>query len=245
MVVMLETLCTHFVCSQSHYVPDDEASKEEVAVIEKKREEEDMAKFESDNAEWCQGQKDDIEKRREDRKKKERNAEVERQRGNRLYKQKSYKRAIEAYMLSLSKSAYKTVTLTNISLCHTKMKNWGEAKEFVERALHVDKTCVKALCRKALNGMEEAAAAGVEGLTEVRSEGGARSERREVDARSEATKRCKYCGFSASRLLGLTLHSSSLRITRRWHRSNTITTSIPGEGEGFGGPQESRGGRAG
>ena len=113
----------------SRYVPDDEATKEEAAILQKKKEDEDMAKFEADNAAWCEGQKEDINKRKKDRVKKEKNAEVERQRGNKCYKQKNYKRALEAYMSSLSGSAYKTTTLTNISLCHTKTKNWEEAME--------------------------------------------------------------------------------------------------------------------
>ncbi|GMI10807.1 hypothetical protein TrVE_jg12901 [Triparma verrucosa] len=140
--------------NESNYVPDDEASKEEQAYLQKQKEEEDMAKFEATNAEWCNAQKEDIDKRREVRAKKDGQANASRLKGNRYYGQKKYDRALEMYMESLAGTPYKTNVLTNISLCYSKMKKWSDAVEFCDRAIHCDRKCVKALVRRSVNFIE-------------------------------------------------------------------------------------------
>lgn len=140
--------------NDSNYIPDDEASKEESAFLLKKQEDEDMAKFEATNSEWCVAQKEDIDKRKEVRKKKEDSANARRLKGNRYFGQKKFDRALDCYMESLAETPYKTNVLTNISLCHSKLKMWSDAVEFCDRAIHCERKCVKALVRRSVNFIE-------------------------------------------------------------------------------------------
>jgi hypothetical protein len=52
-------------------------------------------------------------------------------------------------MEALASQGYKSNILTNLIQVHVKMKNWEDALEFCERALHVDRKNVKALSRRA------------------------------------------------------------------------------------------------
>ena len=137
--------------NDSKYKPSDPASKEEEAEIEKKQDQVKMEQFEKANSEWCGMQKDEMDKRNEDRKRREKNADVIRLKGNNFFKQKKYKKAVELYEEAMATTPYKTNILTNLAQCHVKLENWDEVIEYCNRALHVDKQRnVKALSRRAV-----------------------------------------------------------------------------------------------
>ena len=149
--------------NDSSYIPDDPATKAEVEAIEKKKEDEDMAKFEADNSDWCKGQMEDIEKRNAEKRKRDKSAESSRIKGNKYFGMKKYEKALNEYAEALEKTPYKPNILTNMALTHSKLKQWADALEFCDRALHCDKKWVKALCRRATVVVEQAKDEGGEG----------------------------------------------------------------------------------
>lgn len=79
------------------YVPDDEVSKEEAAAAEKVVEDKKMAQFEATNSEWCESQKEDMDKRTKLREKKERSANQSRLKGNNYFKARKFDKAEKMY----------------------------------------------------------------------------------------------------------------------------------------------------
>ena len=134
----------------SKYKPDDPATKEEEEVEQKNKDDAAAANFEKVNSEWCGEMKEDMAKRNASRDKRDSEANALRLKGNISFQKKDYKRAHDQYMEALHSTPYKTNLLTNIAICHTKLAMWEDGLEFCDRALHVDKTCVKALSRRAV-----------------------------------------------------------------------------------------------
>lgn len=75
-------------------------------------------------------------------------AEREKQKGNEELKAQDYKSALHFYTRSLSLVKQSHV-YSNRSLCHLKMKMYGDSIDDATSALSLDKTCVKALLRRA------------------------------------------------------------------------------------------------
>ena len=91
-----------------------------------------MDQFEKTNSEWCGMQKDEMAKRKEDREKREGNADVIRLKGNRKFAERNYKKAIELYEEAMGTTPYKPNILTNLAQCYCKLKNWEEVIEVSE-----------------------------------------------------------------------------------------------------------------
>jgi len=100
-------------------------------------------------SEWCGAQKEDMDKRQKMREKKEKTAVSCRLKGNNYFKARKYEKALEQYMEALNEQGYKSNILTNIIQAQVKLKNYEDALEFCDRALHVDRDNVKALSRRA------------------------------------------------------------------------------------------------
>lgn len=141
--------CDYSRWSDSTFQPDDPASIEENEKIEKIKEEDNLAKFESANKEFCAKFKDDMKRRQTKDEERMKTAAKHRLQGNRLFKCKSYDRALECYKKALKDDPYAVNILTNIALTYSKLQQWEDCLEFSSRALHLDKTCSKALCQRA------------------------------------------------------------------------------------------------
>jgi tetratricopeptide (TPR) repeat protein len=122
-----------------------------------------MDKFEASNSEWCKGQLEDIEKRNADKRKKDKSAEASRVKGNKYFGMKKYDKALKEYAEALEKTPYKPNILTNMALTYAKLRQWDDAMEYCDRALHCDKGWTKALCRRAAVVVEQAKEEGSEG----------------------------------------------------------------------------------
>ena len=79
------------------WVPDDPVSLEQMAEQKRKIEEEKDAQFEAANAEFCTQFREDMEKRQQEQRKKESNADRQKELGNRRFKRREYGKALEHY----------------------------------------------------------------------------------------------------------------------------------------------------
>ena len=68
-----------------------------------------------------------------------------RSKGNKLFKEKKYEEALTRYCEALEKTPYAISVLTNLALVNAKLDKWEKSIEYCNRAVHVDKTCTKAL----------------------------------------------------------------------------------------------------
>ena len=140
------------------------SAQEEAKIDEEKADKIKMDTFEKANSEWCEGQKEEIDERNKKRDKQEKSADVIRLKGNRKFAAKEFPQAVKLYKEAMTSTPYKTNILTNLAQCFCKLKEWDEAVEFCNRALHVDQQKnVKAFSRRAFAydnlGREEEAVA--------------------------------------------------------------------------------------
>eukprot|EP01036_Dinobryon_divergens_P025280 gene25280-33810_t len=131
------------------WVPNDEATKEEIAANKRVIEEQKNKEFESQNPEFCSQFLSDAEKRQQIIAKKQESADISRLKGNRYFKARNFERALELYMEALKESPYDSKTLLNVAQVHIKSKNLEDASEFIKRTLYLEPKNVKALSRKA------------------------------------------------------------------------------------------------
>jgi hypothetical protein len=68
---------------------------------------------------------------------------VLRLKGNRFFKAKRFKEALEKYMGSLKEKPYEVNTLSNVCMAHLKKCEYEDAVEFADRAIFLDRHCVK------------------------------------------------------------------------------------------------------
>jgi len=97
------------------WVPNDEATKEEIAENKRLLEEQKNKEFESQNPEFCSQFLSDAEKRQQIIAKKQESADISRLKGNRYFKARNFERALELYMEALKESPYDAKTLLNVA----------------------------------------------------------------------------------------------------------------------------------
>lgn len=132
------------------WVPDDAVTLEEKKKKEEEEEKRNNELFEKNNPEFCKEFLADVDKRNQETAKKVQSANGLRLKGNKLFKAGKYEEALASYMEALKNSPYEgTAILTNIAQVHIKTRNFEDALEFLNRALHIDSKNSKALCRKA------------------------------------------------------------------------------------------------
>lgn len=143
--------CDYSRWSDSSFKPDDPVTVEENERTQKLQEQDDLAKFEANNKEFCAKFHYDMERRQTMVEKKTKMAATHRLHGNRLFKSKNYDGALQYYKKALKEDPYVVSILTNIALTYSKLQQWRLSLEFSSRALHLDKTCLKAhtQCAKA------------------------------------------------------------------------------------------------
>lgn len=147
--------------NDSAYKPDDEATREEEKLQKETLEKLQNDEFEKANKEWCDQVKQDFLKREESIQKREESAEALRLKGNKFFRKKKHAEALKFYLEALEKTPYAVNILTNIAIVHMNMKSWDEVLEYSNRAVHVDKNCLKGYYyrHKALIAMDDDKAA--------------------------------------------------------------------------------------
>lgn len=125
--------------TDTNYVPDDDATKEEIAQQIQLEEQEKSNVFESNNSEFCKSIEKDIEERQKVREKKIKESYQCRMKGNVFYRKKQYAEALKCYKQAMTNDAYDVKTLTNIALCHSKKLEHENAFEFYNRACFINK----------------------------------------------------------------------------------------------------------
>uniref|UniRef100_K3X375 Uncharacterized protein n=1 Tax=Globisporangium ultimum (strain ATCC 200006 / CBS 805.95 / DAOM BR144) TaxID=431595 RepID=K3X375_GLOUD len=133
----------------NNWEPQDPVTQEERAEKEAQLEKQRNAEFESNNPEFCNQFKMDLETRQKTQKEKERIADKLKQQGNQLYKRKQYASALQQYMKALEKCPFNVAVLTNIAQCYLRLEEYDDSVEFSSRALFVDPDHIKALSRRA------------------------------------------------------------------------------------------------
>ena len=143
--------CDYSRWSDSSFRPDDPVTIEENERKQKLEEQDNLAKFEANNKEFCAKFHDDMERRQTMVEQSAKRAATHRLHGNRLFWSKKYEGALECYKKALKEDPYTANILTNIALTYSKLQQWRDCLEFSSRALHLDKTCLKAhiQCAKA------------------------------------------------------------------------------------------------
>jgi tetratricopeptide (TPR) repeat protein len=131
--------------SDSAYIPSDDATKEEKLHQKRLLEEQQNEEFEKANTAWCEQIKGDMKKREEGIKEKEKSAISLRLKGNKLFQRKKYADALVKYFEALEKTPFALNILTNIALVYEKLNHWEQSIEYCSRAIHINKTCTKAL----------------------------------------------------------------------------------------------------
>lgn len=96
-------------------MPNDDATKEEIAENKRLLEEQKNKEFESQNPEFCSQFLSDAEKRQQTIAKKQETADISRLKGNRFFKARNFERALELYMDALKESPYDAKTLLNVA----------------------------------------------------------------------------------------------------------------------------------
>jgi len=128
---------------------DDPIAREQKAILKKQKEDTEMDEFEKRNKEWCDRMREDMAGRKEKNESKKKRCERFRKEGNTFYKRKKYERAKLLYHEGLKLCPFDVKVLTNLSQCHWKQKQYEDTIEFASRAIFLNKTCVKALSRRA------------------------------------------------------------------------------------------------
>lgn len=97
-------------------------------------------KFEKDNPGFCKQFRKDAEERAVSKRIKEKDAEREKEKGNKWFKQGEYQKALRFYESALKLSPYNVAILANISMTFLKMvpPDLDEAIEFCNRVLFLD-----------------------------------------------------------------------------------------------------------
>jgi len=130
------------------WTPNDEATLEEIAQINREQEDARNKEFEKNNPEFCNQYLGDMEKRKKATEQKQESADIARLKGNRYFKAKTYDRALEYYMDSLKQSPFDAKTVNNIAQVYIKTKEYDDALEFLARTLYLEPNNIKALSRK-------------------------------------------------------------------------------------------------
>lgn len=143
--------CNYSRWSDSSFKPDDPVTVEEHERTQKIQEQDNLAKFEANNKEFCAKFHYDMERRQTMVEKRAKIVATHRLHGNRLFKTKNYEGALQYYKKALKEDPYTVNILTNIALTYSKLQQWRDCLEFSSRALHLDKKCLKAhtQCAKA------------------------------------------------------------------------------------------------
>jgi len=124
--------------AESNYMPDDIATKEEIAEKNKIKELAEMNTFEKNNPDFCASMTKDIENRQKTQKENMAKSVLKRVKGNELFRNKKYEKAIEIYKEAMTHDSYNVKLLTNIALCYAKMQEYNDALEFCSRVCHID-----------------------------------------------------------------------------------------------------------
>ncbi|KAG1694624.1 hypothetical protein DVH05_021125 [Phytophthora capsici] len=153
------------------WVPEDPVSLQEKAEREAELEKLRNREFETNNPEFCNQFKKDMEERQRSQQEKASTADRTllcltvyrtelsvlmhclaaglKLKGNRLYKKKLYEEAIKSYMEALAVSPFSVAILANIAQCYLRLDLLDDCVEFCTRTLYVDSSHVKALSRRA------------------------------------------------------------------------------------------------
>ncbi|CAM9202783.1 unnamed protein product, partial [Phaeothamnion confervicola] len=146
-------LCSHFAAHGGRWggawSPDDPVSREDAERVAAEEEARRMSEFEQNNPAFCREFVEDSSRRREAREKRVASGDALRRRGNRLFQGRCYAEALKLYVDSLREAPHSIATLSNMAQVHLKLGSNEDAIEFCDRALHIDKSCVKALSRRA------------------------------------------------------------------------------------------------
>uniref|UniRef100_A0A7S4K700 Uncharacterized protein n=2 Tax=Odontella aurita TaxID=265563 RepID=A0A7S4K700_9STRA len=125
--------------SDSKYVPDDEATREEIEERRRTEKERNSAQFEKANRGFCEQFKRDAKEREERRREKEDEARALRLKGNVRYKKGNYEGALGVYLRALAAEPYSLPVLSNLSLTCSKLGWWDDSLEYSDRAVHVSR----------------------------------------------------------------------------------------------------------
>ncbi|KAL3662783.1 hypothetical protein V7S43_012186 [Phytophthora oleae] len=133
----------------NQWVPEDPVSLQEKEEREAELEKLRNREFETNNPQFCNQFKKDMEERQKSQQEKAHTAERLKQKGNRFYKKKQYEEAIKSYMEALTASPFSVAVLANIAQCFLRLDQLDDCVEFCTRTLYVDNNHVKALSRRA------------------------------------------------------------------------------------------------
>ena len=131
--------------SESQYIPDDNASKEEELEKRLVKEKRELERFEEVNKEWCQELEKDMKKREQKQMKIKASATSLRLKGNKLFKAQSFNEALKVYYKALEIDPYSINILTNIALTYEKLRIYEYALDFCNRLLHINDQNLKGL----------------------------------------------------------------------------------------------------
>lgn len=131
--------------SDTVYIPDDEATKEEETDKRKEVEKKQNEEFEKVNKEWCDEVKGDIKEREKYINEREEDAKSLRMKGNKLFKGQKYHEAMSKYSEALKIAPYNMYILTNMALVHQNLNCFEKSVDYCNRAIHVDPKCTKAI----------------------------------------------------------------------------------------------------
>ena len=131
--------------SESQYIPDDNASKEEEYEKRRFEEKKELERFQKVNKEWCQQVEEDMKKREQNQMRSKATATSLRLKGNKLFKERNFNQALKIYYQALELDPYSTNILTNIALTYEKLGESDYALDFCNRLIHIDNKNLKGL----------------------------------------------------------------------------------------------------
>ena len=129
--------------------PDDPVSVGEMEVQQAKIDKVKDAQFEEANPAFCTQVVEDMAKRKESQLRKSRDAERQKELGNRLFRKRRFKEALARYEEALELAPWALPLLTNLAQCHIRLKQHADAIEYCNRALYLAADSTKALSRRA------------------------------------------------------------------------------------------------
>ncbi|CEG36874.1 Uncharacterized conserved protein, contains LRR repeats [Plasmopara halstedii] len=133
----------------NRWEPEDPVTLQEKAERENELEKLRNREFETQNPDFCDQFKKDMDERQKSQNEKTRLAEQLKQRGNGFYKKKEYMNAIKNYKDALLASPFNVAILANIAQCYLRLEEYDECIEFCTRTLFLDPKYIKALSRRA------------------------------------------------------------------------------------------------